>query len=276
MFNKIYKYRAAIFSIIIYTLFTVSQLLFIKLLNSNSYILFSLLGLLLVVFLTILDTQSTINKLPKVSNLLHFVEDKHNTQLLHHFTYPILLFLATNILLKVSNVNILNIFIVLLSIVSFGLISINIRAYYYNNLHLETRTHLIYDILKYILFILFSITILNLIDQSYIDSFIGIILMAILTFTGLLGNLNRYRNYTIQSLRLISISTIFVILGYIILTSNILGKLGLTQIIIGTSSLYYIVISIIHHYFNNNLTKKLLLDYGLWIMLYVAILIGLR
>lgn len=164
--------------------------------------------------------------------------------------------------------------ILIFSFIIFFLLFLNTKAFFDNLKDLESRTHYIYDILKFFIFFLIVNILSNF--QNYnnlnlIISTLGILIISFIITILMIWRLNkiRIRSYIYSFIFAFFSSLIFLIL-------NLTNQFSALQISIGLVFVFYLSIAIIQHILLNTLTKYVLLEYILILLVSIVVIYGIN
>lgn len=240
--------------------------------NTSTFYLFSVV-IFFIYFLELLISYQS--KSPKL--ILNFnIKDEVNEfeEIFHKIVLPALLYVSVVLFGKFNhNSAFLPIFLIFVFIIFYILFS-NI-SYFFKQKHAEeTKTHYVYDIIKFLIFFALTNVLVNLFYKypAYggLWSFLqGILTVAIITIM-------------VWRVKLLQFKTIILtwVTG-IVLGGSVL-VLGLTKVFsINESSLillfiFYFAVAIIHHYLLKTLTVKTVMEYVSVILLLMAVTYGIR
>lgn len=164
--------------------------------------------------------------------------------------------------------NVLSI-VLLLTFGMFFILFINIRSFFKNSLELESKTHFVYDFFKFIIFFLGVNVIVNYSQGNTQQVFGGVLALA-LTLHLLLLVRQKFakRRYYLLAI----IGSIIIAESTSILVS--LDRYNQLQISICIIFVFYLSLAIIQHAISRTLTRSILLEYFLILMIAISILLG--
>lgn len=191
-----------------------------------------------------------------------------NSNIFKHLILPLLLFLSITLFEYFNTDQVIRFIAGFLSFIQFFLVFINIRSYYEDNFVTESSTNYIYGLIELSIFFFLSNAIMNFgIQFNIAKIFIAGLISILVLLEGVI------------QLFLSSISDILTLLYFLIcsliifLTFLLLLNLGFAYLSINIIILleFYISISLFIHKLNRSLTKDLIIEYTL--ILVIAFLI---
>jgi len=239
--------------------------------NVSLFVIFSIL-----VF-TIYLVELLINWVSKSSKVeINFdLEDDVNelNHLFHKILLPITFYIT---LIGFGYYNITNhslIIMLIIIFITFFILFVNIRAFFQHKLTLEHKTHYIYDIIKFLIFFNSINIISNLIHNRPDLIVIYSVLTLIISFFILLLMLWRYKHLHLKSLVLSLIGSIFIaIIFFLLHKDRIINSLQISLAILFT---FYLAAAIIYHVLVKTLTRGVLIEYLIVIILVLTITYGI-
>ncbi|MFS8130647.1 MAG: hypothetical protein ACMG57_01570 [Candidatus Dojkabacteria bacterium] len=163
---------------------------------------------------------------------------------------------------------ILNIVLVL-TFVLFFILFVNIRSFFKDALSIESKTHFVYDFFKFIIFFLGVDVIVNYSKGNAIEAFGGVLALSLSLHLLLLirQKLSQRRFYLYGILGSIIIATSTSIL----VSFNRYNQLQISLCII---FIFYLSLAIIQHAISRTLTRSVLFEYLLVLLIALSILLG--
>lgn len=181
------------------------------------------------------------------------------TQFIYHLLIPLISLLAIIGFVLTNNQLALAWIYFLGTFALFTILFINIRAYYEDKFKLEQQTHVVYDILKIILFFTIANFIFNLASRYAFNFFVvaGLVFVAASVFTLLV--LLRHPNLGYLNMGLVLCSGL--VIGYL---GAALRNLLVTQNLVAAfyaTLVFYIANAILHHELERTLKFSIVLEY---------------
>jgi len=186
-------------------------------------------------------------------------EYDHLTQLILHVSLPTLFYWSIIGFIFINmNPHIWKV-VITISIIIFFILFTNIRSYYEDKFKLERRTHYIYDFIKFFIYLLVIFSLVEIgITYAIPLSLIGSGAFALSFFLVIL-NLIGYKN---KSIRFLLISFIGSIINGVVLFISIY-YLDVARVLVTSMLSFYILTSLLHHLIRKDLTKDIIIEYGL-------------
>lgn len=157
--------------------------------------------------------------------------------------------------------------------ICFFVLFINIRAFFQNNLTLESKTHFVYDFFKLLIFFFSANTLSYLYKELPFINGVLFILMVGISFILLALMVWRIQIFGRQLLVSTFIVSLFIGIAYSAL--NRFLTINPFQVSLALVFLFYIIIAIIQHKLTNTLKRDVIVEYSLVILIAIAILLGL-
>lgn len=239
--------------------------------NPNRFFLFSLL--ILFIYLAEVFANWRSNRTKIEINLDINDEVNELSHLFHKLVLPIALYLS---LIGFGYYNIKSISLIALLIavfLTFFILFINIRSFFEAKSRLESKTHYVYDLIKFIIFFCLINFLSNTSNNNpqwlpvyaLLSSGLSLILLILMMW-----RINKLKFYSfIYSF----ISSICV--GIVFLIYHAERVVNSLQISLGLFFVFYLASAIIHHLIMKTLTKGVLLEYVLVIFIVIAITYGI-
>lgn len=239
--------------------------------NMNGFILFS--TALFVIYMAEIFIH-WINKSSKVEINLNIHDEVNElSHLFHKIILPIALYIALvgfgfyNIKAASLKFLMIGVFII------FFILFINIRAFFENKLTLEHKTHYIYDIIKFFIFFC-AINVFSNSANNYPSFLLAYSLASgVLCFVIIVLMLWRYKHFQQNSTILSVIPSILIgVIFYFYQMGRVVNSL---QVGLGVFFVFYLSTALIHHKVTNTLSRDVLIEYLLVILLVLAITYGI-
>jgi len=164
--------------------------------------------------------------------------------------------------------NILTI-VLILTFVLFFILFINIRSFFKDSLNLESKTHFVYDFFKFIIFFLGVDVIVNYSQGNAQQVFGGVLALCMVLHLLLIvrqkfAQKRHYLMAIIGSIVIAESSTLLV-------AANRYNQLQISLCVV---FIFYLSLAIIQHAISRTLTKSVLFEYLLILLIAVSILLG--
>ncbi len=154
----------------------------------------------------------------------------------------------------------------------FYVLFINIKNFFQHDLTAETRTHYIYDVIKFLIFFNIVNTLANTYRESRSNLNLYVLLIALLSFIILTLMAWRAKKLHRYAILYTSLSSIVISGSYYLIT---LGQFSPLQISLSLIFLFYLAAGIIHHRLNNTLTREVLIEYLIVLLIVLGITLGI-
>jgi len=213
----------------------------------------------LVLMLELFTDYFFSRKLLKQLGLPSVTDYSKPTQVIYHALLPSLLFLALVGLIYTTNVSYLAPVYFIVALGTFSLLFINIRAYYEDKYKLEGNTHIVYDLIKIIIFFSFTQFVLTLSDSLSFNFFVQVGIVFVIG--SLLSMLVLVRSRLNSWLFLSMIVLSGLAIGY--LTASLNTYLNISNLLASFMStvVFYIFNAILHHEKQRTLTAQIVAEY---------------
>ncbi len=240
--------------------------------NSNNFIIFSvIIGFIYLIEIYI----SYQNKSPRLELNLDLKDEINEfSEFIHKIVLPIALYIATVLFGKFNyNSAFLPFYLCFIFIIFFILFT-NITYFFEHKLTQESKTHYVYDIIKFLIFFSISNVLINLFFIYPQYAILWGVLEGLLTFFIII--------LMVWRINLLGFKTIVLTWATALATSGVLLFLGSTEAFsINESTLillfiFYFAVAIIHHYLMRSLSTKIVLEYLSVIALLMAVTYGIR
>ncbi|MEP7104184.1 MAG: hypothetical protein ABI721_05765 [Candidatus Dojkabacteria bacterium] len=156
-----------------------------------------------------------------------------------------------------------------LTFILFFILFINIRAFFQNKIDVESKTHFVYDFFKFIIFFLGADVIINFSSDSFPKLAIGLFTLSfvleLLLITRQKHILRRYYLYAFIA----SLVEVSACQGLILL-----NRLNSLQIALCLVFIFYLSLAIIQHAITRTLTRSVIIEYVLVLLIALSILLG--
>ncbi len=238
--------------------------------NSSVFVIFALLALFIFVSEIFIDYVYKNKKLE-----INFdINDEVNeaSEVLNKILLPFLLFIAL-FGYTYFNFSARFVFIVYAIIyVSFLMLFLNIKAFFELDVKTQKNTNLVYDLIKFVTFFCFVDTILNLFNAGTISSVAYVILylalFVILSYLFLI----RYVKENQQIRRFLWIQFFAGLFSLTIIF--LLGNYSPLLLSLSAFFVFYSSLAVIHHIVDNTLSKWVVFEYALVLVMALSVLIG--
>ncbi|MEO6728597.1 MAG: hypothetical protein ABIM99_01620 [Candidatus Dojkabacteria bacterium] len=235
--------------------------------NSSQFFVFS------AAIITIIISEIIINYIARSKTVVLNMDFSDDINELSHLFNKIILPLGLYISIigfgyyNLSS-NILTI-ILILTFVLFFVLFVNIRSFFKNSLDLESKTHFVYDFFKFIIFFLGGDVIVNYSQGNVQQVFGGVLaLSAILHLLLLIRQKFAFNRHYILA---IIGSIIIAESASLLVAANKYNQLQISLCII---FIFYLSLAIIQHAINRTLTRSVLFEYLLVLLIALSILLG--
>lgn len=237
----------------------------------NRFILFT--GLIFFIYIgeSILNWKESKNR---VELNLNFNDDVNElSQFFYKIILPIALYLSV-VGFGYFNIKSSSLILLLVAIfITFFVLFINIRLFFESKTRLESKTHYVYDLIKFIIFFCITNILSNISNNLPANLLIYTFTIAIVTFTLISLMLWRFDKFHLYSLVYGLIVSIFCgIVFFLYHKDRIVNSL---QISLGLFFVFYLTSAIVHHSILKTLSKGVLLEYFLVITIVIAITYGI-
>jgi len=164
--------------------------------------------------------------------------------------------------------NVLNIVLVL-TFVLFFILFVNIRSFFKDSLDLESKTHFVYDFFKFIIFFLGVDVILNYSQLNVQQAFGGVLALS----------MGLHLLFLIRQKYAFKRHYLFAIIGSVVIaeSASLLvapNKYNQLQISLCIVFIFYLSLAIIQHAINRTLTRSVIFEYFLVLLIALSILLG--
>lgn len=203
------------------------------------------------------------------------INDKVNELLLfiNNFVLPISLFIGYIGFIHYNIVNYINLPLIIINIVVFTILFTNIRAFFLYEKTAESKTHFVYDIIKFLIF--FYITnILSHLSLYYDIVLPYAIALLVITFSLILLMMWKLNKVHIASLVLAIGGSIFITIFFVVVQRFLFTNS--LQISLALLFIFYITTAIIHHVILKTLRRSVLLEYFAVMLVVLAVLYGIN
>lgn len=239
--------------------------------NNDRFFLFS--GF--VVFILLIENLlALIRRKREVEINLNMNDDFNELwHLFYKFLLPILYYISI-VAFGFYNLYSTNILIIIaLTFLTFLLLFINTKAFFQNIKQVESRTHYVYDLIKFLIFFTSTNFIVNLQDGSrevLIISFFGMLVVVFSLVMLIVWRLNKI--HLVATIFSVLVS-IFISLTFLILIlANLFNPI---QISLGLFFAFYLAVAIIQHALLNTLTKSVIFEYIVILLAVFAVIFGI-
>src|SRR5690606_6419698 len=225
--------------------------------NIPSFLIFSaiifiilLLENLIAVFARKKSIEINLNFQDEVNELWH---------LFYKFILPLIYYIS---LVAFGYYNLFNtaLYLVLaVTFFTFFVLFVNTKAFFDYIKTFESKTHYVYDIIKFLTFF----TLINTISNYHLNhsdlSLLLALIVGIITFT--LSSLMIQRVQKLNQVSLLYPTVLGIIVSVLFFALNQLSNFNPLQISLGLLFVFYLSLAIIHHVLLNTLTRAILLEY---------------
>lgn len=239
--------------------------------NMFRFIVFSLL--VFFIYLVELYTNWKSHKTRIELNLNFDDEINELSQLFHKIILPIALYLSV-IGFGFYNIRSTSI-LILLSVVfvTFFILFINIRAFFEAKNRIEDKTHYVYDLIKFVIFFSLANVFSNASNNFPVNLSLYGLCITVTTFTLLILMLWRFDRVKLTSVIYGIIISLFMGIGFLLFhAERVVNSL---QISLSLFFVFYLASAVIHHLVMKTLTKGVLFEYLLVILIVIAITYGI-
>lgn len=239
--------------------------------NNDRFLLFSAFVVFILLFENLL---ALIRRKREVEINLNMNDDFNELwHLFYKFLLPILYYISI-VAFGYYNLYSTNILVILaLTFLTFLLLFINTKAFFQNIKKVESRTHYVYDLIKFLIFFTSTNFIVNLQDgshQTLVISGIGILVLVFALVMLIIWRINKVHiPATIFSILI----SLFISLTFVILVlANLFNPI---QISLGLFFAFYLAVAIIQHALLNTLTKSVIFEYIVILLAVFAVIFGI-
>ncbi|QQR93224.1 hypothetical protein IPJ91_02065 [bacterium] len=208
-------------------------------------------------------------------SLLLFDKKGYIIQMTKHYLYPIIIVLVQISFVAIDYDRPFELIILTITSALHYLLLTNIFAYYDNKFQLEAKTHVVYDLVKSIIYFLLIYNLLHFYTLGFVNIIVFIASVFTVSTLALLSSIQRSskesNKYT--DLKLVSIlaGLLIGIISLLLISFN-LNMLAISILIFST---FYLMISILRHKLDESLTKRVIVEYIsfellLWGMIFLA------
>lgn len=163
--------------------------------------------------------------------------------------------------------------LLILTFFTFFLLFINTRAFFQNIKILESRTHYVYDLIKFLIFFTSINTLCFFQDEARSNLIIASVATILISFVLTMLMIWRIQKIHLQSIIISAISSI--IIGIAFAGLNMTGRFTELQVTLGLFFAFYLSVAIIHHTLLGTLTKSVVLEYLIILIVVFAVVYGI-
>ncbi len=157
--------------------------------------------------------------------------------------------------------------------IAFFILFINIRAFFEHKLSIENKTHYIYDIIKFLIFFSTINFISNTVRNEPHYILIYSLLAGALTFMLFILMLIRTKGFRLDYLFYAAIASAFIGLIFFLFHNG--REVNALQAALGLLSVFYLSAALIHHRIMKTLTRDVMFEYLIVILLVLVITYGI-
>lgn len=193
--------------------------------------------------------------------------------LINNFLLPISLFIGYIGFIHYNIVNYINLPLIILNIVVFSILFINIRAFFLDDKREESKTHFVYDIIKFLIFFYISNILSHL--SIFFDNLIPYAFaLFIITYSLMVLMMWKLEKLHKNSLFLSFVGSVFIVLIFAFIQSFLFTNS--LQISLALLFIFYITTAIIHHVILKTLQRNVLIEYFAVMLVVLAVLYGIN
>lgn len=150
---------------------------------------------------------------------------------------------------------------------------INTKAFFQNIKSMESRTHYVYDLIKFLIFFTSVNTFAHIVVND--ESTLFLMTLATISLSFALTMLMVWRVNKLRIRSYFFAIAFSVILGFIFYALNVLGNFNPMQISLGLVFAFYLSVAIIHHALLNTLSKGVVLEYLIILLVVFTVVYGI-
>ncbi len=239
--------------------------------NSSVFVIFSLLALFIFVSEVLIDYVYK-NKRVEIN---FDVNDEVNeaSEILNKLLLPLLLFISV---FGYTYFNFSGRFVLIIyGIIYFAflLLFLNIKAFFELDVKTERSTNIVYDLIKFIIFYCFVDTIINMVNAGSISHIVYVILyLALFVILSYLFLIRYVKDFAVIK-RYLWIQVLAAVVSLLIIF--LIGNYSPILLSLSSFFVFYSSLAIIHHIVDNTLSKWVLFEYILVLIMALSVLIGI-
>jgi hypothetical protein len=239
--------------------------------NMKTFIIFT------GIIFTILLLENIIAVLKRNSKIEINFDINDDVNELSHFFYKFILpFLYYISLIAFGYFNLYSssiTFILVITFFTFLLLFINTKAFFQGIKTLESRTHYVYDLIKFLIFYALSNTFAHIQssdNSTLITTTVGVTIVSSILILLMIWRINKFSVLSILQSILSS-----SVLGIIFFILSSLAIFSPAQISLGLFFAFYLSVAIIHHVLLNTLTRSVIAEYIIILLVVFAVVYGI-